>query len=274
MRLLTFATNDGRPRPGVVAGTTVYDLSSQGFSDLLEVVASGQLPEAKGEAFEMERVQLLAPISNPPRVFGIGLNYRDHALEAGMQIPTTPVVFFKLASSIVGPDAPVVLPRNAHQVDYEAELAVVIGRGGYRIAAADAMQHVFGYTILNDVSARDIQLATSQWSMGKSFPTFCPMGPVLVTADEIPDPHRLDISLVIDSELLQHSNTRELIFPIPDLIEYLSSITPLMPGDVISTGTPPGVGMGRKPQRWLQPNETMTVEIARIGALSNPVIAE
>lgn len=166
------------------------------------------------------------------------------------------------------------LPSNAKNVDYEAELAVVIGKGGYRISAAEAMTHVFGYTIVNDVSARDIQLATSQWTMGKSFPTFCPVGPAIVTADEIADPHKLDISLRIDGELLQHSNTCELIFTIPKLIEYLSSITPLEPGDIISTGTPPGVGLGRTPLRWLKPDETMTIEIENVGLLSNPVVAE
>lgn len=274
MKLISFATNDGRHRPGILDGKNVIDLSKRGYNDLLDVISSEKYPSADGDVFDLSEVRLLAPIANPPRVFGIGLNYRDHAIESGMKIPETPVVFFKLANSIIGSDAPVVLPKNAREVDYEAELAVVIGEGGYRIPASEAMGHVFGYTIVNDVSARDIQLATSQWSMGKSFPTFCPVGPAIVTADEIADPHRLDISLRIDGEVLQSSNTRELIFRIPELIAYLSSITPLQPGDIISTGTPPGVGLGRTPRRWLKPNETMTIEIASVGTLSNPVIAE
>jgi 2-keto-4-pentenoate hydratase/2-oxohepta-3-ene-1,7-dioic acid hydratase in catechol pathway len=153
-------------------------------------------------------------------------------------------------------------------------MAVVIGKGGFRISAADWKNHVYGYTIVNDVSARDVQLATSQWTLGKSFPTFCPIGPAIVTADEIADPHVLAISLSIDGEVLQSSNTRELIFNVPTLIEYISSITPLLPGDVISTGTPAGVGLGRNPKRWLKPGETMTVTVEGLGSLVNPVVAE
>jgi 2-keto-4-pentenoate hydratase/2-oxohepta-3-ene-1,7-dioic acid hydratase in catechol pathway len=150
----------------------------------------------------------------------------------------------------------------------------VIGKGGYRIPAAAWREHVYGYTIVNDVSARDVQFASTQWSMSKSFPTFCPMGPAIVTADEIADPHALQISLTIDGETLQNSNTRELVFGIPELIEHLSSITPLLPGDVISTGTPPGVGLGRNPKRWLKPGETVTVTIEGLGSLTNPTVAE
>ncbi len=144
-------------------------------------------------------------------------------------------------------------PKTPTSPDYEAEFAFVIGKGGYRIPAVNWREHVYGYTIVNDVSARDVQFSTSQWSMSKSFPTFCPLGPAIVTADEIADPHQLNIGLSIDGEVLQNSNTRELIFKIPALIEYLSSITPLLPGDIVSTGTPPGVGLGRTPKRWLKP---------------------
>jgi 2-keto-4-pentenoate hydratase/2-oxohepta-3-ene-1,7-dioic acid hydratase in catechol pathway len=207
-------------------------------------------------------------------VFAIGLNYRDHAIESKMALPKVPVVFFKMTTAIVGPGENIVLPGNSTQPDYEAELAFVIGKGGYRIPASAWREHVYGYTIVNDVSARDVQLSTSQWSLGKSFPTFCPMGPAIVTVDEIADPHELAISLSINGELLQNSNTRELIFKIPDLIEYISSITPLLPGDVVSTGTPSGVGMGRTPQRWLKPGDVVTVSIEGLGALTNPVVAE
>ena len=191
-----------------------------------------------------------------------------------MAIPETPVVFQKLTTAIIGPGEAIVLPKNSTEPDYEAEFAFVIGKGGYRIPAAAWREHVFGYTMVNDVSARDVQLATSQWTLGKSFPTFCPIGPAIVTADEIADPHVLDVKLTIDGELMQSSNTRELIFKVPELIEYISSITPLLPGDVISTGTPYGVGLGRTPKRWLRPGETVTVAIDGLGELTNPVVAE
>jgi 2-keto-4-pentenoate hydratase/2-oxohepta-3-ene-1,7-dioic acid hydratase in catechol pathway len=168
----------------------------------------------------------------------------------------------------------VVLPKLTRQPDYEAELAFVIGRDGKNIPADRWQEHVFGYTIMNDVSARDIQMSTSQWSLGKSFDTFAPLGPAIVTKDEIPDPHSLDIKLSIGGEVLQHSNTRELIFRIPDLVAYISSVTSLQPGDIISTGTPSGVGLGRTPHRWLRPGETIITEIQGIGQLVNPVVAE
>lgn len=275
MKIVTFALEDNRPRPGILLDDAVVELSQQGFSGVAEVIASGEVPDpATGTRTPVSQVRLLAPILLPPRIFCIGLNYRDHAIESNMQIPSVPTVFIKLSSSIIGPGAHIVLPKNSTQPDYEAELAVVIGRGGCRIPANEWKDHVFGYTILNDVSARDVQLATSQWTLGKSFPTFCPIGPAIVTADEVPDPHALDIRLEIDDQEMQHSNTRELIFQVPQLIEYISSITALEPGDIISTGTPAGVGLGRKPQRWLKPEETVTVEIERLGKLSNPTVAE
>src|SRR6185312_7047660 len=163
------------------------------------------------------------------------------------------------SSAVVGPDGDVILPKASSMVDYEVELAVVIGRPGYQIPAAQAMEHVFGYTIMNDVSARDVQRATTQWSLGKSFPTFAPMGPWVVTKDELKDPHALGISLTIGGEKLQDSNTSLLIFKIPALIEYIARVTPLQVGDVISTGTPAGVGMGRTPQRWLRAGEEMVI---------------
>ena len=190
-----------------------------------------------------------------------------------MEIPKVPTIFMKLVSAVIGPEETVRIPAMTQQPDYEVELAIVIGKAGRRIPAEQWEEHVFGYTILNDVSARDVQLATSQWTLGKSFDTFCPLGPAIVTKDEMGDPHRLDICLSIGDEVLQHSNTRELIFKAPELIAYISSVTALEPGDIISTGTPAGVGLGRKPQRWLQPGETMVAEIEGIGVLRNPVAA-
>jgi 2-keto-4-pentenoate hydratase/2-oxohepta-3-ene-1,7-dioic acid hydratase in catechol pathway len=276
MKLVSFSAADGRIRPGAMFEDTnlVLDLTESGLSNTLDVIAHGKMNTVAVEKFSFDQIKLHAPLSNPPRIFAIGLNYRDHAKESGMEIPTTPVVFFKLATAIIGPGEPIVLPRNSTQPDYEAEFAFVIGKGGYRIPAAAWRDHVYGYTIVNDVSARDVQFASTQWSLSKCFPTFCPLGPAIVTADEIPDPHQLAIGLSIDGEVLQNSNTRELVFKIPELIEYLSSITPLLPGDIVSTGTPPGVGLGRTPKRWLKPGETVTVTVEGLGSLTNPVIAE
>jgi 2-keto-4-pentenoate hydratase/2-oxohepta-3-ene-1,7-dioic acid hydratase in catechol pathway len=279
MKLVSFSLADGHIRPGSLLedGNLVFDLSAAGYADALAVIAAGLTAPVPGNtypAYPLAEVRLHAPLPNPPRIFAIGLNYRDHAIESGMAIPTTPVVFFKLPTAIVGPGEPIVLPVNSAEPDYEAEFAFVIGRGGFRIAAEDWRNHVYGYTIVNDVSARDVQFASTQWSLSKCFPTFCPLGPAIVTADEIPDPHVLQIELSIDGEQLQNSNTRELVFKIPELIEYLSSITPLLPGDIVSTGTPPGVGFGRTPKRWLKPGETVTVTVAGLGSLTNPVVAE
>ena len=185
-----------------------------------------------------------------------------------------PTIFAKYGNAVIGPGDPIVLSAATQKPDYEAELAVVIGKRAKRVPAAQWSDCVFGYTILNDVSARDVQLATTQWTLGKSFDTFAPIGPHIVTADEIPDPHALDIRLSIAGEILQHSNTRELIFGIPVLIEYLSRMMTLEPGDIISTGTPAGVGLGRTPPRWLRAGEEVVIDIEKIGTLRNPVIAE
>jgi 2-keto-4-pentenoate hydratase/2-oxohepta-3-ene-1,7-dioic acid hydratase in catechol pathway len=279
LKLVSFSTTDGEIRAGALIdeANLVVDLTASGYLDALAAISAGcntvNNPGAYA-AHPLSEVRLHAPLPNPPRIFAIGLNYRDHAIESGMAIPATPVVFFKLQTAIIGPGEPIVLPKNSTEPDYEAEFAFVIGKGGYRIPASAWRDHVYGYTIVNDVSARDVQFSTTQWSMSKSFPTFCPIGPAIVTADEIPDPHTLQISLTIDDEQLQNSNTRELVFKIPELIEYLSSITPLLPGDIVSTGTPPGVGLGRTPKRWLKPGETVSITVEGLGTLTNPVVAE
>ena len=275
MKLVSFSASDGVVRPGFLFEDTgtILDLRPS-YASALEVITKGITRVAAANKVALDQVKLHAPLPNPPRVFAIGLNYRDHAKESGMAIPTTPVVFFKLATSVIGPGDAIVLPKNSTEPDYEAEFAFVIGKGGYRIPATAWREHVYGYTIVNDVSARDVQFASTQWSMSKSFPTFCPLGPTIVTADEITDPHELAIGLTIDGEQLQNSNPRELVFKIPELIEHLSSITPLLPGDIVSTGTPPGVGLGRNPKRWLRPGETVTVTVEGLGSLTNPVVAE
>jgi 2-keto-4-pentenoate hydratase/2-oxohepta-3-ene-1,7-dioic acid hydratase in catechol pathway len=219
-------------------------------------------------------VTLLAPIPRPPKLVCVGLNYRDHAAESRSEIPKVPTIFNKFPSVVVGPGAPIVLPKASRKPDYEAEFAFVIGKGGRHIAAENALDHVFGYTIMNDVTARDFQTATSQWLLGKTFDGFAPLGPWIVTKDEIPDPHSLDISLEIGGEILQQSNTRELVFRIPELIAYVSTAVTLEPGDVFATGTPGGVGFARKPPRWLKPGEEVIIRISQIGELRNPTVAE
>jgi 2-keto-4-pentenoate hydratase/2-oxohepta-3-ene-1,7-dioic acid hydratase in catechol pathway len=280
MKLVCFEFFSERvPRSGLLLDDAILDLTPLGVTDPIAAIAAGT--EALGQAIDMpgtslislSGVHLLAPIPRPPRIFCIGLNYRDHAIESKMEMPRVPTVFLKLPSAVIGPGEPVRIPALTKQPDYEVEFAIVIGQAGRNIAKDNWQEHVFGYTILNDVSARDVQLATSQWTLGKSFDTFCPIGPAIVTKDEIPDPHNLEIQLSIGGEVLQHSNTRELIFKAPDLIAYIASITALEPGDIISTGTPAGVGLGRSPQRWLQPGETMTAAVQGLGQLINPVVA-
>jgi 2-keto-4-pentenoate hydratase/2-oxohepta-3-ene-1,7-dioic acid hydratase in catechol pathway len=219
---------------------------------------------------------LLSPIPFPGKVICIGLNYRDHAEESGQPIPTEPVCFGKFSSAVIGPDAPIVLPRVAHKVDYEAELVVIIGKRGKHIPREQAMDHVAGYTVGHDVSARDWQIGRpgGQWLMGKTPDTFAPMGPYLVTKDEVADPQKLRIQLRLNGETLQDSSTKELIFRVDELVAHLSQLITLEPGDVIFTGTPPGVGAARKPPIFMKAGDVAEVEIEGLGILKNPVIAE
>jgi 2-keto-4-pentenoate hydratase/2-oxohepta-3-ene-1,7-dioic acid hydratase in catechol pathway len=284
MRFVTFRRGGAIPEPGVLKGTKVISLKSLGYDDLIEVIEDWDdarpqiealLNNAMADAFDdLSATNLTAPILRPNKLLCVGLNYRDHAIESGMEIPKVPTIFNKFATSIIGPGEKIVLPKKSEKPDYEAEFAVVIGKGGRHIAEDKWQEHVFGYTILNDVSARDYQLATTQWLMGKTFDTFAPMGPALVTADEISDPHNLDIKMTIGGEVLQNSNTKHLIFRIPDLISYISSVCTLEPGDVISTGTPAGVGLGFKPPRWLKPGDECVITVQEIGELRNPCVLE
>jgi 2-keto-4-pentenoate hydratase/2-oxohepta-3-ene-1,7-dioic acid hydratase in catechol pathway len=222
-------------------------------------------------------MKLPAPLA-PVAIFAIGLNYRQHAIETKAPIPDFPVLFMKNIASVQKPGAPIILPRHlrSDEVDYEAELAVVIGERCKNVRKQDALRYVRGYTCANDVSARDWQKRRSggQWCRAKSFDTFCPLGPCLVTPDEIPNPNALAIRTLVNGEVLQESNTSDMIFDVPTLIEFLSGSTTLLPDTVILTGTPSGVGMARTPPRWLQPGDVVTVEIEKIGALTNPVVAE
>jgi 2-keto-4-pentenoate hydratase/2-oxohepta-3-ene-1,7-dioic acid hydratase in catechol pathway len=215
----------------------------------------------------------LAPIVDPQKIVCLGLNYRDHAAESGMAIPEEPILFSKYASALIGPDAPIVLPKVSNEVDYEAELVIVVGKPGRDIPRERAYEHVAGYTVGHDVSARDWQLRKpgKQWMAGKTFDTFAPIGPHLVTKDEVPDPHALGIRLHLNGQTMQDSNTSQLVFGVDAVVAYLSQIFTLMPGDLIFTGTPPGVGMARKPQVWLKAGDVVEVEIDGLGLLRNPV---
>ena len=237
--------------------------------------ALGEKLEPTGEPAEIAK--LLAPLE-PRALVCIGLNFRQHAAETNAPLPKVPVVFFKNPAAVQNPGDAIELPRwlASGQVDYECELAVVIGRRCKNVSRADALDYVLGYTCGNDVSARDWQKegGGSQWCRGKSFDTFCPLGPVLVTPEEIPNPNALRISTKVNGETLQDCSTADMIFDVPALIEFLSGSTTLLPGTVILTGTPHGVGMARTPPRWLQPGDTVAVEIEKIGVLTNPVVEE
>jgi 5-carboxymethyl-2-hydroxymuconate isomerase len=214
--------------------------------------------------------RLIAPLQ-PGKIVAIGRNYREHAAEEGVDPPAAPLIFAKLPSSVVGPGDEIRWdPGLTAQVDYEAELAVVIGRRTRRVTLEAALDHVFGYTCLNDVSARDLQFGDGQWVRGKSLDTFCPIGPVIVTADEIPDPQALAIRATVNGEVLQDASTAQMYFGVAELISYCSLAFTLEPGDVIATGTPSGVGVFRKPPRFLGDGDRVVVEIERIGRLENP----
>ena len=283
MRFVTIQ-RDGDTEPGVLLDGRVIPINGSGLSSVLEVIAGGADAQtqvrrwiggpASSHGLDPAVLTFAAPIPRPPKLICIGLNYRDHAAESKLAIPEVPTMFAKFSTAVIGPGQPIVLPRNSAKPDYEAEFAVVIGRRGRHVAEDRWRDHVFGYTILNDVSARDFQMATSQWMIGKTFDTFAPIGPAIVTADEIADPHKLRISLTLNGETMQDSNTSNLIFKVPQLIAYLSSVFTLEPGDIIATGTPAGVGFARKPPRWLRPGDEVRIQIEGLGELVNPVVAE
>ena len=285
MRLATILTANG-PRGVAVRDGKYVDLNRvdpQRPASLKELLAQGSgLDRARAAADKgaaagtFAQGRPLAPIQSPGKVICIGLNYRDHAAESGMAPPPEPVVFSKFSGSVVGPDDAVRLPAVCHEVDYEAELVVVIGRRAKHVPREAALQYVAGYMNGNDVSARDWQLQKpgKQWLMGKTPDTFAPTGPWLVTADEVPDSKNLSIQLRLNGQTMQNSSTRELIFGVDELIAYISQLVTLEPGDLIFTGTPPGVGMARKPPVFLKPGDACEVEIAGLGVLKNPVIAD
>jgi 2-keto-4-pentenoate hydratase/2-oxohepta-3-ene-1,7-dioic acid hydratase in catechol pathway len=287
MRIASYQVN-GQRRVGIVSAdgghVTALDLPrEQGARGALAVIellaAGGSLPRTVGEPAALGSVRLEAPIPLPRRnVWCVGRNYHAHARELQASVfkdndanpESWPIVFTKVPECVVGPHDDVKLPENgiSEQIDYEAELAVVIGKGGKNISRADAMGHVFGYTVVNDVTARDVQMRHQQWDMGKSFDTFCPMGPWIVTADEL-DGTRTRVRCWVNGELRQDGPTENLIFDIPTLIQTVSRGITLYPGDVIATGTPAGVGLGMKPPRFLKSGDVVRVEIDGLGAIEN-----
>ena len=247
-----------------------------GLDDSPLQLSPAELASRRRESSEpvpLETVRLRAPIPNPPQFIGVGLNYRDHAAESGMDTPSAPVTFGLLASAILDPGLPIILPVFTDKVDWEAELGIVIGVPGRDIAVDDALDHVYGYTIVNDVSARDVQLDEGQWTRAKSFDTFKPMGPWITTTAALGAADDLRIGLTVNGVVKQESRTSELIFSVPDLVSMLSRSITLPRGMVISTGTPSGVGFAREPAEYLRDGDSVTVEIEGIGALTNPVRA-
>lgn len=284
MKLLTFSV-EGQARPGVLKGDRVVDLAAAGLpagpnGGLIEIARGGDamldrvrkaLNDAKAKSYALSAVKVLPPIRQPSKIVAIGLNYIDHCKETNLPVPTVPVPFSKFTSSVCGPYDDIVWPMSVtKEVDYEVELGVVIGKRARDVAEKDALDCVLGYTVVNDVSARDLQfLGARQWDRSKSLDTFCPWGPYIVTRDEIPDPHVLQVRTILNGKEMQNSNTKNLIFNVPKIIACLSQGTTLLPGDLIPTGTPAGVGFRRTPPVFLKDGDEVVCEVEGIGAIRN-----
>ena len=274
MRLATYEL-DGAAACGVVLGDRIVPLPGETVKGILErgtehwhEVAA----RASGKGIDLSNVRLLPPVPDPDKILCIGLNYRDHAQETGMVAPPVPIVFAKFRNSLTGATDPIVLPEASEAVDYEAELAVVIGRRCRGVEAADALDHVAGAMAFNDVSARDLQMQTTQWTMGKAIDTFAPCGPSLVFMDEIADLHDLRVQTRVNGDVVQSGTTASMIFTIAEIIAFISSVMTLEAGDIIATGTPAGVGVARDPQQFISADDVVEVEIENIGLLANPVV--
>jgi 2,4-diketo-3-deoxy-L-fuconate hydrolase len=282
MKLVTFARNDAAARCGALleGGDRILDFAASlgaapvNFLDWFDLDGEWlERARALGDAgtvVSRDDVRLLAPVPRPGKVVCIGLNYRDHAAESNMPIPERPIVFSKFATSVIGPDEAVLLPATSNKVDYEAELAVVIGRRAKGVSRDSALDYVLGYTNFNDVSARDFQFGDGQWQRGKSCDTFAPTGPFVATSDEVADPHDLAIAFRLNGETMQNSTTGQLIFGVPELVAFLTETITLEPGDLIATGTPPGVGFARTPPVFIRDGDVLEVEIEGLGVLRNP----
>lgn len=300
MRLYTFAA-EGRSRVGVALGDQLIDLAEAGAamrpprmlpSDMLTLLGLGEagldaaravmtfmqkrppLPVGVQVVHLLETVRLLAPIPRPGKILCSGINYRGHLEEnPGAKMPTEPFFFSKLPSAVIGPGEPIVHPKVTNQLDYEVEFAIVIGKRMKHTPPKHVFERIAGYTILHDVSARDVQFKDNQITLGKNFDTFCPMGPCIVTKDELPDPANARLRSFVNGKLLQDGTTADWVFPLPELLGRLSDVMTLDPGDVVSTGTPAGVGVFRKPQIFLKPGDVARLEIEGIGVLENPIVA-
>lgn len=282
MRLMMF--QDGAAaKLGVVEGDEVVAVAGAGVpNDVLGVIEGGAATRAAvqgaintGRRHKLGDVKAALPIARPPKMVCIGLNYALHAKEGGHDIPTYPSVFLRMTSSLIAAEADVIRPKISEQLDYECELAIVIGKGGRHISEADALDHVFGYTLFNDVSVRDFQRKTAQWTPGKNFDGTGPLGPAIVTADELPPgASGLQITTRVNGKTMQDSNTSDMIFSTKRIIAVLSEFMTLEPGDVIATGTPSGVAHARKPPAWMKSGDVVEVEVEGIGVLRNPVVDE
>lgn len=276
MKLVTYATDAG-PRVGCIDNGEV--VPTPGIPDIISLFNDNSLENSieaalKGriDAQPIDELTLLAPIPRPTKIIAIGLNYRDHAEETGQQLPEAPILFSKPPTATIGHGANIIIPSEASQIDYEVELGVVIGKGGRNISVDTALEFVGGYTVFNDVSARDYQFQDGQWFRGKSFDTFAPMGPCLTLPDQIQDPQDLKMKLRLNGKLRQNSSTANMVFSVAELIADISQVMTLEPGDVIATGTPSGVGFKVKPKPvFLQPGDVVEAEIDGIGILRNPV---
>jgi 2-keto-4-pentenoate hydratase/2-oxohepta-3-ene-1,7-dioic acid hydratase in catechol pathway len=278
---------NGKARPGVLDGDKVIDLAAAGLpvgdhGDLMAIVQGGDvalervrqaMKAGTAQRYALAEVKLLAPLLAPSKVIAVGLNYIDHCKEANLPVPPEPVLFAKFPNSITGPYDDVCWPKGlTEEVDYEVEMGVVIGKRGINVKEADALDYVCGYTVVNDVSARDMQFANAkQWDRGKSLDTFCPWGPWIVTRDEIPDPHVLGVRTILNGKEMQNSNTKNLVFNVNKIIAYASQGTTLLPGDLIPTGTPFGVGFSRKPPVYLQDGDVCECQVDKIGSIKNRI---
>jgi 2-keto-4-pentenoate hydratase/2-oxohepta-3-ene-1,7-dioic acid hydratase in catechol pathway len=278
MKLVTYEAGQGE-RVGIVSGDSLIDAGDQGsMVELMtrweEVRADFAQREAQGVRRPLCEVRLCAPVPRPGKIFAIGLNYKDHIAESGLEAPKRQVWFTKAQTSVNGPFDPILIARDAPYVDYEAELVAVIGKRGKHIPAARAREHVFGYCVGNDVTERMWQHASPQWSLGKSFDTHAPFGPWITTADEIDDPHALELRCLVNGEQRQHSNTKHLVFDVWQQIEHLSAAMTLEPGDIIFTGTPSGVGAAMNPRVFLKAGDVVRCEIEKLGAISGALADE
>jgi 2,4-diketo-3-deoxy-L-fuconate hydrolase len=273
LKLVTYSTGEGVPKVGYVESGEIHAL---GGASLLEYIMHGRDADRQpgDEVVSLEEARLHAPLARPGKIVAIGLNYEDHAAETGAEIPEKPVVFAKYPNTIIGPGAPIRIPPIAEQIDYEAELAVVIGRRARNVPESEALEYVFGYTNSNDVSARDLQFSEGgQWTRSKSIDTFAPIGPFIATREEVPDPQNLYIRCILNGEVVQDGTTSDMIFSVAELVSFLSHGMTLVAGDIILTGTPAGVGFVRDPELFMKPGDEVTVEIEGLGALTNPVEA-